>query len=115
MHDPSTNNSRLIAGRSGVYMIGLHVEWAASTAGDRLITIKHVDSTPTTTIIAEDMRQATAGSLVMPQTLITFYEMALNDYVESFATQTSGGNLDINASLQSSPEFWMQWVSPSTS
>jgi len=40
-------------------------------------------------------------------TISTIYQLAATDYVELQVYQDSGGDLDINASAASSPEFAM--------
>ena len=113
MHSTSSNTGRLTAARAGVYLIGGHIEWAANSTGQRAITIKHTNSTPTTTVIAEHTSDATASG-AHPQSIATVYELAVNDYVELFANQNSGGALNVLVTGNYSPEFWMNWMSPST-
>lgn len=113
-HSTSSNMGRLTAARAGVYLIGGHIEWAANSTGQRAITIKHTNSTPTTTVVAEHTSDATASG-AHPQSIATTYELAKDDYVELFANQTSTAALNILASGNYSPEFWMTWVSPATS
>jgi hypothetical protein len=114
MHSTTSNTGRLTAIRAGVYMIGGHIEWAANSTGQRTITIKHTDSTPTTTVIAEHTSDATASG-AHPQSIGTVYELAVNDYVELFTNQNSTGSLNVLVTGNYSPEFWIQWCSPATS
>jgi hypothetical protein len=114
MHDPSTNSERITAVRTGVYLVGAHVEWAANATGDRWLTIKHTDSA-STVIVAEDAKPAIAVANPTPHSICTTVELAVGDYVELFVNQTSTAALNVLATSEYSPELWVQFVSPATS
>ena len=101
LHDITTNNWRMTAVRSGLYMaVGL-IEWAANATGFRSLVLRHNG----TTEVGDDTRQAVTGGVVTRQTAMTVMELAAGDYLELLAAQTSGGNLDILAAGNYSPEF----------
>jgi hypothetical protein len=103
-HDTVTNNSRLTALYAGIYMIVCNVEWAASAASDRTLTIRLNAATN----IAVDT--ATPNANTFRQQVAIIYSLAVNDFVEVNATQTTGGALNINSTGNFSPEFMMSRV-----
>lgn len=102
MHDNATNNSRLtiVAGEAGIYVFGVVVLWASDSVGYRELELykngvffnlrQTVD--PTT-------GQATSHSIVFPP-----LDVAVADYFEIFAWQSSGGALNLIGSLGA--HFW---------
>lgn len=101
-HDNVTNNSRLTCRYAGVYQISATVEFVSNATGIRYLHIRLNG----TTDIAADIAPAVSGS-PHRMSLSTLYQLAVNDYVELGANQTSGGNLNISVIGNSSPEFMM--------
>ena len=104
-HDTSTNNSRLTCRYAGVYSISGTAEFASNSTGFRSLLIR-VNGT---TFIANQSTAALSG-VATPLAVETKYSLAVNDYVELVANQTSGGALNVNSSGNYSPEFAMSRV-----
>jgi hypothetical protein len=104
MHDTVTNNSRLTCRYAGKYLISGSVEYAANATGVRLTSIRH--STGATNIASMCTAAASAGDATM-HTVATIYDMAVNEYVELTAYQSSGGALNVVVTGNRSPEFSM--------
>ena len=105
MHSTATNTSRITFTTAGFYAVGGHVEFAANATGVRGIAIRLGGAT----YIAADNRLSTGGALGTQMSIATRYAFAAGDYVELMAYQSSGGNLNINAAGNFSPEFWAEW------
>jgi hypothetical protein len=104
IHDTATNNSRLTCKTAGKYQITGQVRWAANATGDRYVVIQLNGATP----LAEVWQQAvTVAAIPTAQICATLYDLAVNDYVELVAQQTSGGALNVIATGNASPEFSM--------
>lgn len=104
-HSTSANTSRLTAPTAGLYVIGAGVQWDASSAGIRAAAIRLNGSTQIVNQTV-DIDSATNHS----HNLSTQYQLAAGDYVELVAFQTSGGALNVLASGNYSPEFWIHRV-----
>lgn len=107
IHDTVTNNSRLTCRTAGVYQITGHISWAANATGARQLSIKLNG----TTFLAIALDPVASAASLLIQGVTTLYQLAVNDYVELQALQTSGGALVVNASPNYSPEFMMARVS----
>ncbi len=106
-HDTSSNNSRLTvpSGKGGYYHIGGSFEWAGTnTTGERAIFIRLNGSTD----ISEGRFAAVAQTL--GHHCSADYALAVGDFVELIAYQTSGGTRTIDAQGNRSPEFWMHYL-----
>lgn len=90
MHDTVTNNSRITIKTAGKYQVSAVVEFIANAAGYRQIAIV-VNGV---TYIAIQTQQPSAGNTTV-LSVSTLYNFAVNDYIEVFAYQNSGGNLDV--------------------
>ncbi len=104
-HSTVTNNTRLTAPTSGLYLIVSSAEFAAAVTGARHIYIK-VNNT-----IYVDQAGQNTNSASFTSILGTtgFYYLTATDYVELFALQDSGGSLDlVQTSTNRSPTFSMQ-------
>jgi hypothetical protein len=88
MHDLSTNNSRITIKKAGLYILSGLVSWFDGTGAG---TLRGIAIFLNSASIAESQYRATnyAGGFVS-----TPYLLAVNDYVELYAYQDSGGNLD---------------------
>jgi hypothetical protein len=102
MHDTSTNTTRITAVNAGYYLIGGSVTWTANATGRRIIRILYNN---TTQIAGQEGDPTTNTALQM--SVATFYQLAATDYVEFGVYQNSGGNLNVNATGNTSPEFWV--------
>jgi hypothetical protein len=105
MHDNTTNNSRLTAPVSGVYLVAAQVRWGnVNITGDRTITLRKNG----TTDIASDTRPSTPATT--SQEVVTQVQLAANDYVEVRVDTDDVANVDKLADF--TPEFSMTWVAP---
>jgi hypothetical protein len=104
LHSTSSNTARLTAPVDGVYAIFGHIRWDNNATGVRELIVRLNGAT----IIAAEKDDA-AGE-AMGQSLATLYQLAAGDYVELRARQTSGGNLNVTATGNYSPEFGMHRV-----
>jgi hypothetical protein len=103
LHSTGSNTSRLTAPVTGLYMIGGHFRFAANSTGVREGHIR-VNGSTFIAYAGDDDPGAAQPSYF---NLSTAYQLTAGDYVELTCFQNSGGNLDVVASAQSSPEFWM--------
>lgn len=90
-HSTTTNTSRITipSGKNGKYNITFSVRWVANTTGRRRIVIRKNGVDAFNGFEAGQSIDATSntGSLVM--------DLVATDYIELYALQTSGGNLDV--------------------
>jgi hypothetical protein len=105
LHSTTANTGRLTAPISGLYHFGVSIEWPANVAGIRQILLRLNGAT----FVAADIRSAAAAGGI-EHTVSTVYQLAATDYIETVVVQTSGGNLNVNAAANYSPEFWMYRV-----
>lgn len=110
-HSTASNTDRLTCAAPGLYDIGGGVGWTANATGRRSLWIA-VTSGGVTTIIALDERPNLGVSFVVPQLVSTQYRLAVGDFVQLVAFQTSGGALTLTKQANYSPEFWMAWLAP---
>jgi len=101
VHDNTLNNSRLSCKTAGTYLIGGSFAFAASPTGIRQISIL---LNGTTTIAAQRVPASSVDTML---SISTVYALAVNDYVQLFAYQNSGGALSVNAAASYSPEFYL--------
>lgn len=108
LHSTSTNTSRITisTANAGKYILGAHVEWVGNPAGDyRSFFLRFSGAT----VIAAHLHTPSPVFGIANQSVVTMYSLS-NDYFESCVQQDSGGNLDVAASGNYSPEFWAIWV-----
>lgn len=107
-HDTSSNTGRLTipTGKAGKHSVGATVEWAANVTGYRQIGLR---VNGTTFIAIQRSMAVTVASEESRQTIETDYDFAVGDYVEVIASQSSGGSLNITASGNYSPEFYITY------
>ncbi len=105
IHDTSTNNSRLTCKTAGKYSIQAVVNFDNNATGVRVVTILLNG----TTTIAVESRNAVNGTNTSI-TISTDYDLAVNDYVEVQAYQSSGGNLNVISAGNYTPEFSMHRI-----
>jgi hypothetical protein len=102
MHDNSTNNSRLTCLYAGIYQIDGCVEFASNATGARRIWIKLNNTT-----FIDSALIVTGSGDTHTLKVSCAYALAVNDYVELLASQTSGGALNVLSTANYSPEFSM--------
>lgn len=107
IHSTSSNTSRLTANTAGKYQIGGSLFFANNTTGARGLQIVLNGGTA----IAILRTPTVVGTDVSALQINTAYDLAAGDYVELVAYQTSSGSLNVTASGNQSPEFWMHKVS----
>jgi hypothetical protein len=102
IHDTVTNNTRLTCKTDGIYDIDASVLFeGGSTTGLRVLKIRLNG----TTNIANDVQVGLTGGNMLNAS--TKYLLQVNDYLEVFVTQTSGGALNVVSIGNYSPEFMM--------
>lgn len=106
-HSTVSNTSRLTvpSGGGGLYHIGGTITFAANATGDRALWIQLNGATR----LVQDLRRA-SGTFETSINVVCDYVLAAGDYVELYVFQSSGGNLNVNASSAYTPEFWFRWV-----
>jgi hypothetical protein len=92
MHDNATNNSRLTARHAGIFFISANLTWAANTAGDRQLYLRLNAATDIARISGSPNPSTDLG-----QEVSTLYALAVNDFVEARAWQSSGGALNVSS------------------
>lgn len=100
-HDNVTNNSRYTAQTAGVYRVSGKVSWSANATGQRASQIYLNGSAINGSQSAWPAVAAVERQYTTVELDVT---MAVNDYVQVFAFQDSGGNLNTgvaNAQVQS--------------
>jgi hypothetical protein len=101
MHDTGTNPTRLTCKVAGPYVIGAQVRFAFNAGGiSRRLAIVLNGATYQVVTAMYEYGETMYSEVVTPCIL------AVNDYVEAWAYQDSGGNLSVDASSSYSPIFW---------
>lgn len=95
-HDNATNNSRLICRTAGKYEIGGQIQIASNATGTRAVQVRlNAAGNPASGTLLGTSQQApltgASTSVTLPPVRIA---LAIGDYIEMFATQTSGGALN---------------------
>lgn len=108
MHSTSSNTSRITipTGGSGMYLIGAGVEFAANATGTRDLNLR-INGT---TVIATSRATAASGTSATRLMTNTIYPLNAGDYIEAQINQSSGGNLNINATSEFTPIFYACWL-----
>ena len=106
IHDIATNNSRLTCKTAGIYSIVGRIMFAANVTGTRQLDLRLNGTTVIDTSF--DGGPTVAGCFLK---VVAQYQLAVNDYVELVAYQSSGANLNILTAGNYSPEFEMVRVS----
>ena len=104
IHSIIANTDRLTCKTAGKYLIIGEVQWAINAVGYRrvffwlngAVNIAHISYLPT--------------AWLSGHTISTIYDLAVNDFVVINVEQTSGGNLNVRAAANHSPEFMMQRI-----
>lgn len=101
-HDTSVNTSRLTIPFAGYYRVTGNLRYASNATGFRQAQLRLNG----TTLIGSVVVSATATNVTDLQ-VTSDYLFAAGDYIELVAGQTSGGNLNISAAGNFTPEFWI--------
>lgn len=102
MHDNTTNNSRLTCKTAGLYKIEGTVLFKPNATGRRFAVVRLNGSS----YIGQDETCADVSNYPALN-VSSVYELAVNDYVELLAFQSSGGNLDTHGAAGIGVEFMM--------
>lgn len=107
MHDLTTNNSRLVARTAGKYTITGGVAFASNATGDRTASVRKnaAGSSAGGSIVSAARSPASTSGATIANLSSVEIDMAVGDYVELFALQSSGGALLTNAS--GSADTWL--------
>lgn len=106
IHSTSSDTGKLVCRSPGVYAISGHVFFDSNATGVRGVEIR-VGSTT----IAQQLQTATSASFWPSFSIATQYKLAVDDYVELRAYQSSGNALNVLAYGNTSPEFAMTKIS----
>jgi hypothetical protein len=102
MHSTAVNTSRLTCNGSGVYSIGVNVEWTNNVNGDRQLYVLYNGSAYIAAI-----RHLPGVSGESQASIQTQYYLSSGDYVEAGVRQTAGIDLNVLVNANYSPEFYM--------
>jgi len=102
----SANPKRLTCKTAGKYLITGNVQWAANTAGHRVMRI-YLNGT---TSIADVREPPNILDQAFGQLITTIYDLNVGDYIELQVNQNTGADLDVVAVGNYSPEFMMQRI-----
>lgn len=108
-HSTSSNTSRYTARYPGWYQIAGHVSWAGNATGRRwsFVRVNGTDVPGSQTALAA----TSADDISVPAVTKQVY-LAIGDYVELFAMQSSGGNLNTYVgSDEAYSHMSVRWVS----
>lgn len=99
-------NTRLTVptGGGGFYMIHGSNQWAASASGYRALAIRLNGTTAIARVVVGGQ------NALQEQNVTALYQLAVGDYVELVVYQNTGGNLNVNSSGNTSPEFAAAWL-----
>ena len=105
IHDNSTNNSRLTCKTAGLYVITFNGEFPGAASGR---AVARILLNGATVICMMSNLLTSLGPIRMNPS--TVYTLSINDYVEVQVYQESGGDLNLAAAANYSPEFLMQRI-----
>jgi len=107
MHSTSVNTSRITVPSDGAgwYSIGGTARFAANATGYREIKVMLNGATDLAIMRVPN----SGGTDDCRVTIHTEYTLAVGDYVELYATQNSGGALNVTAAGIYSPMFFAKW------
>ena len=115
MHDPTTNNTRITCNTAGVYLFTGTIQFDANSSGVRYLQLWLNG----TTDIADVGSTSTSATNLTKLSIAFPWQMAVNDYMEMRAYQTSGGGLIVLGVTAGNPGpgpcyFGAQWVGTGT-
>ncbi len=104
-HSTSVNTGRITIPYAGKYRIGFNGAFESNATGYRqAFLFKNA-----ATVIAQDTKGAVNGEITS-LTLVTEYNFALNDYIQVYVYQNSGGNKNLLRAADYSAIFWIDWI-----
>jgi hypothetical protein len=103
MHDVATNNSRIVALEGGIYLFGGSVSFDDHATGSRGLGLRR---NGTTYVAFHKQPTVAAANIETRLSIASIVQMVAGDYMELVVIQRSGGNLDVLASTEYSPEFY---------
>ncbi len=109
MYDAAVS-SRLTARRAGLYAVGAHVTIGSGGAQARALHLRKNG----TDYIARNYGH-TGGTDSWSGSTSTEVELAIGDYVQAVAFQSTGGSVNVSAGTATemgNADFWMRYVSP---
>jgi hypothetical protein len=106
LHSTSSNTSRITASLTGVYLLGVNLQFAANTTGVR--SVKFLQN-GVTEIGANSEPAANTGVTYLHHTTIAY--LVSGNYVEAQVYQSSGGSLNTVYEAGNSPIFWATMLS----
>jgi hypothetical protein len=97
-HDNSSNTSRFTipAGKAGKYLLSGAISWGAATGTIRSVKIFKNGS------ILNQLAQFAGTNDGAISAISNVYDLAVNDYLEVYARQNSGNDLDVQSGTQQS-------------
>ena len=107
MHSTVSVIGRITATTAGRYLVITNAEFAANATGYRSLGI--TDATGTTYLARETLPIVSAAATTV-MNVATIYTAAAADIFHTNVYQNSGGNLNINATGNYSPEFMAHWM-----
>ena len=112
-HSTSTNTSRMVATTAGLYQLLLNIGFATNGTGYRTINVrKNAAGAAGGGTNVATVRLPAAPTLPSLLPLCVEVQMAAADYLEVFATQSSGGALDLVIGVANTNAS-MRWVASS--
>lgn len=106
LHSTSSNTDRITFAVAGNYSFTCHVGWVAAATGFRHVLLE-LNGTTVFAVCGISADAVNTQQMSCPGT----YLVAANDYVRCLVAQTSGGNLNIGATGNYSPELSAQFES----
>ena len=94
MHDTATNPSRITIRTAGRYIIQGYGQWAASATGARFFDIRKNAGTQGALRIQSTVQNLPASTIF--QNITGLVDCAVNDYLELYIYQNSGGALNFS-------------------
>lgn len=101
----SPDNKMLVCQVAGTYLIGGSISYGANSTGSRSILVFLNGS-----IVIAHLRIPTNASGFTHLAIATAYPLVVNDFVELRALQDSGSSINVVASGNTSPEFYIQKI-----
>lgn len=102
MHSTVSNSSRITFTTAGKYFVNCQIAFSANDVGQRVVALV-INGTGTR---IADIRQFNSGAVNSTRfQASTIWDFAAAEYVECRVAQDTGGNLDVVASPNQSPEF----------
>lgn len=95
-HDTATNNTRIYIRTAGKYEIGAQIEFASNASGNRqtMVRLNAAGSYTGGTLLAVNYQSPASGVSTSCAIPTTEFDFGVGDYIEVFAYQSSGGNLN---------------------